>query len=116
MFITEFKEEQNLPFKAISLLDIQEVIPNFKLDWIEHYENDARVLFWNLGLNVEYGIEIQAEVLHRSKLCGVVKCPRVLGVERTDREWLHSGNASDEAVLHTKDWSLMQEIGKLGRR
>lgn len=101
------------PVKAVSVDDIKSIIPDFEVKWLEAHKNDARVLLWNLGIDDEFGIEIQEGLTHRSVLCGVVTCDRILGVERIDRQWLTGGGASLEAKEYSPDQSMSHELRKL---
>ena len=103
---------------AVSLFDImstksgQEVMKSgdkSKLERMLHF----------IGFDVEYGYEITEAVTHRpiafhGKLW---KGPRIEGVERSDDQWLKSGNASNEAFIqYTKDHSLRADLIVMSRR
>lgn len=54
-------------------------------------------------------------VTHRNRSGDIVTCDRYVGWERTDKEWINSGNASEMAKLLAKnDPSLLQELKSLG--
>lgn len=104
------------PVKAISVDDIKKIVPQFDISWLENNKNDARALLWRLGLDTDYSVEVQKGLTHRTMLCGISNCDRILSVERTDKEWLLSGYASEEAKLYTPDGSLTKELGKISKR
>lgn len=93
------------PVRVLSLADLQKLVPDFTMEWLKTRKGDVRVLFNTLGVDTEYGLEIQEGLTHRSVLCDIVTCPRIVGHERIDKEWLKSGNASEEAMYFTmKEW------------
>lgn len=98
------------PIKVISEIDVQQVIPNFSVSWLEDNKSDAKILLWNLGINTDYNIEVQLGLSHRTQMCGIQECPRIVGIERTDRPYLLSGHASLEAKEYTVDLSLRKEL------
>ena len=101
------------PVIIASLLDIQQVLPHFNLEYLETHKSEVRVFLRNMGFDSDFGVEIQEGLQHRSKFCGIVTCPRLVGIERVDRDWLQSGNASYEACMHSDDKTLSMEISKL---
>lgn len=104
------------PMKVVSYDDLQKVVPNFEMKWLDNIKSDARVLLWNLGIDTDFGIEVQEGMVHRTKLCGVSNCPRMVGHERIDKEWLQGGYATDEAKEFTKDITLAAELNRLKNR
>ena len=82
--------------RYISLSEIQTVEPNTPNDFLSTPE--AKDVLWDLGMNTrEYPFEIQ-DVTHRNNFGNQVTCPRAVGNERTDKEWINSGHASRAAI------------------
>lgn len=108
----------SLPVIVICVEDLKKIVPHFTKEYLDNkeYKGDMAALLRNLGVDTNYALEYQElEAMSRTKLCGIVKTDRIVGVERTDRAWLTSGNASDTAKLFTEDASLAKEIRKMKR-
>lgn len=104
-----------LPVIVICVEDVKKIIPHFDVSYLEKHKAECRALLYNLGLDTNYGIEIQEKLISRTKLCGVVETDRIVGVERTDIQWLQSGNASHEAKTYSDDISMRVEISKMSK-
>lgn len=83
---------------CISLSEVQKVHPEFD----EHNITDPTVfealkeIMYSVGMDTKFEI-MKQRVQHRNRFNEVVNCTRFMGQERTDKEWLVSGLASDEA-------------------
>ena len=83
---------------CVSLSEINMVHPEFTAANIKDeqtYEQLKQVLY-SVGVDTRQEIHIQ-NVQHRNRFNQVVDCPRFLGEERTDAEWLATGLASQES-------------------
>lgn len=81
-------------------------------------KNFEDVLYKKWGVNIYEPFEIKS-CLHRpvENDPEVFNGPIVLGLERTDQEWIDSGEASFEAqVAARNDISLMMDIKRIGRQ
>jgi hypothetical protein len=78
---------------VVSESEIKEVLPDFNSATYALHN-----ILYNLGMDVSKGIEQQNGLMHRNRLNKVVKCPRWVGEERQDEEWINSGYASQEAL------------------
>ena len=70
------------------------------------------------AVGFDVALPIEREVCeHRNRQGVIVKAELLLGVERTDKEWLAGDLCSDECKIAVRgDRSYMQEIYKLSRR
>lgn len=95
------KEQMKATIAAIvyvSLSEIQKVNPLIDWEYVQNNKDNFDGLLFNLGMDVyNYPYEVQ-NVQHRNKFNEVVVCERFVGNERTDKQWLTSGNASQEAL------------------
>ena len=80
----------------ISLSEIQTIAPWVDLEFIENNEEVFEQMLYDLGLDLNYPYETQ-DVTHRNRFGSVITCPRYVGKERLDKEWLKSGYSSVEA-------------------
>lgn len=103
------------PIIVIAVKDIQHVIPHFELSLLETHKSDARALLKNLGVDTEFGIEVQKGLTMRTKFCGVTETDRIVGLERVDKFWKQSGNASQECMEYSTDSTIKRELNKLKR-
>lgn len=67
-------------------------------------------ILYDLGIDTNEYIELQAPVQHRNRLNKIVTCGRYFGAERTDKEWLKSGYASREAIDKASGSKLLEEL------
>lgn len=98
------------PIIVICVADIKKIVPHFEVSMLETHKGDVRALLHNLGLDTDYGIELQTGLETRTKLCGVCVTDRIVGLERIDKFWKESGNASHECRIYSEDKSLVKEI------
>jgi hypothetical protein len=100
----------------ISLSEIKKVRPDLTWDKINESEQSKKEfdeLLFSLGMNVkDYPYEVQ-KVKHRNKFNEVVRCERMVGLERLDKEWLASGYATDEAIDKAKGNKLLVDLYRL---
>ncbi len=82
----------------ISSSEIAKVFPEFTYQWVEDNPVKFESMLWNLGLDTNYPYERQIDIQHRNRFNEVVICDRWVGNERTCKEWIESGYASQEAI------------------
>ena len=103
------------PIVIICVEDIKKIVPHFTVDMVETHKSDCRALLHNLGMDTDYGIELQQGLETRTKLCGVCVSDRLVGCERTDKQWVLSKNSSHEARIFSEDATLRNEIRKMSK-
>lgn len=67
-------------------------------------------LFFSLGMDMNYSFVYMPIHLHRNRLNKVVICGRFYGDERTDKEWISSGHASQAAKDKASNCRLIDEM------
>tara|TARA_Y100000296_G_C5140160_1_gene240527 strand:- start:223 stop:855 length:633 start_codon:yes stop_codon:yes gene_type:complete len=109
--------------KIVSMIDIRRLMRRFNYSWERASTNDKREVLFNLGLNVKVGKGFNnvsrwevKEGIHRTESGKVEYGHYFVASERTDKEWVSSGNASDEAILYTTDGSLGNELKQIMNR
>ena len=90
----------------VSASEITMVKPDFTYDLIKNNPEEFLDILHQFGMDVTQGIETQENLQHRNRAGNIVQCDRYVGYERTDREWITSGFASQEA----KDKQLNNKI------
>lgn len=73
-----------------------------KFNWKgkNYSEEDIEKVLWRLGLNVkQYRYEIEEPCAHKTTVHGVKVDYRFSAPERLDKEWITTGNPSEEAKL-----------------
>lgn len=101
------------PIIVLCVEDLKKLIPHFTSDMLETHQEEMEKLLYNLGFDQNHSIEIQEGLISRTKFCGVTTTDRIVGVERTDKLWLTSGNASDAAKEYTGDITLRKELNSM---
>lgn len=106
-------------YRQISSYDLLQV-KEYKDMLLENNQEALKKVLYDLGLDVDHE---EFEVLSRdhrplSKKDNIPWFgPIFVSAERTDKEWLESGYASEEAVVESKgDVSLIVELNKMGRQ
>lgn len=106
-------------YRQISSYDLLQV-KEYKDMLLENNQEALKKVLYDLGLDVDHE---EFEVLSRdhrplSKKDNIPWFgPIFISAERTDKEWLESGYASEEAVVESKgDVSLIVELNKMGRQ
>ena len=90
----------------VSLSKIQTVVNWVTEEFIEENPEVFKEMLYDLGMDVyNYPWETQV-VTHRNRFNNIITCPRYVGNERTDAQWINSGYCSVEA----KDKSLNNSI------
>ena len=90
----------------ISLSEIQTVANWVTEEFIEENPEVFKKMLFDLGMDVyNYPWEVQ-NVTHRNRFGNTITCPRYVGNERIDKEWVSSLYSSVEA----RDKSLNNKI------
>lgn len=97
----------------ISLSEIAKVMPEITYDWIDKNNDKFEKILHGLGLDTTQPMYEQQDIPHRNRFNEVVVCTRWVGYERTDREWLTSGYASQEAKDKAKGSKLLIDLYRL---
>ena len=90
----------------VSLSEIQTVANWVTEEFIEENPDIFKKMLFDLGMDVyNYPWEVQ-NVTHRNRFGNIITCPRYVGNERVDSEWVNSPYSSIEA----RDKSLNNKI------
>lgn len=75
-------------------------------------------VLYNGGFDVSKGYTITDSILHRAESTNEpVFCPRIEGYERSDKEWLKSGYATEGAIIgYCNDSTLRAHLRVIGQR
>lgn len=92
--------------RYISQSELQKVLPkDFNYQDVDTLEK----ILYDLGMDVEMPYEEQY-VLHRNSFDEIKHCLRWVGEERTDREWITSGYASEAAKDKSSGNKLLADL------
>lgn len=94
----------------ISASEIAKVFPDFTYQWAEDNPHQFQDLLYEVGMDKNYKFEVQTDVQHKNRFGELVVCDRYVGIERTDREWLESGVASQEAKDRAASNKLLEDL------
>lgn len=94
----------------VSMSELGRVIDNFSYDWIDENRNEFLDMLFSVGMNVKEPIDEQVNINHRNRFDEVVVCTRWVGNERTDRDWVNSGHASQSAIDKSKNNKLIIDL------
>jgi hypothetical protein len=99
-----------IALKIISAADIAKIVPNFTYDFVQSNRKEFLNILYELGLDVNQGLETQENIQHKALDGTVVQCDRYLGNERTDEKWIKSGYASREAKDKASGSKLLGDL------
>ena len=97
----------------VSISEIAKVIPDITYDWIDNNKSKFMDMLYDLGMNVTQPIEYQPTIRHKNRFNEIVVCDRYVGNERTDKEWVSSGYASEAALDKSKNNRLLIDLYRL---
>ena len=97
----------------ISMSELAKVMPDITYDWVDNNTREFLDILHGLGMNVNQPIELQENINHRNRFEEIVTCHRWVGNERTDKEWVNSGYASQEAIDKSKNNKLLTDLYRL---
>lgn len=120
------KEKLSLPDKSklnreslivaiviVSESEIQAIRPEFKASWETEKPDYFSHYLYGLGIDTTRPIERQNNLKHRNRLNEVVNCPRWVGFERQDVEWIESGYASREGIDKFVNSRLLDDVYRM---
>ena len=94
----------------ISLSEIQTVANWVTEEFIEENPEVFKKMLFDLGMDVyNYPWEVQ-NVIHRNRFGNTITCPRYVGNERIDKEWVSSHYSSVEARDKSLNNSILTDI------
>jgi hypothetical protein len=98
-----------LPFKTVLLDDILEYYP--EIDPQTSSEAELEVLLYKLGIDINFGFEQLTRLFRDSKDKTKVENKVCWsGIERSDKVWRDSGNASEECLELFRS-SIARDVG-----
>jgi len=96
----------------VSLSEIQTVAPFVTEEFIEENPDVFQKMLFDLGMDVfNYPWEMQ-NVTHRNRFGNLITCPRWVGKERVDHEWVEGPYASVEARDKSLNNYLLTDLYK----
>ena len=108
--LNQQKNSQICALIHVSESEIQMWDLKYKSTWPVDFPRKFNGILWALGLDSKQAYTVQANIQHRNRLNEVQKCNRWCGNERSDPEWLNSGNASRAAVDKSKNNPIVDDI------
>lgn len=97
----------------VSLSEIQTIANWVTEEFIENNPDVFKQMLFDLGMDVfNYPWEVQ-EVTHRNRFNNVITCPRYVGNERVDQQWVESGHASYEAIAKSADNKILTDLFRM---
>lgn len=90
----------------ISFSELKRVDEKITPSWAENNIEEFNSILYQLGMDTEIPYDWQRNIPHRNQLNEVVRCDRIVGNSRLDKDWINSGYASVEA----KDKSLRSKL------
>jgi len=97
----------------VSVSELAKVKPEITYDWIDENRNEFMDMLYEIGMNTSQPIEKQENLQHRNRFNEVVISDRYVGNERTDKEWINSGYASQEAKDKATGSKLLADLYRL---
>jgi len=97
----------------VSLSEIQTIANWVTEEFVEENPDIFKKMLFDLGMDVyNYPWEVQ-NVTHRNRFGNIITCPRYVGNERIDIDWVSSGNASYEAVAKSADNKILTDLFRM---
>lgn len=96
----------------VSLSELQTANPDLTEEWSNSKPKELETVLHGMGMNIKTAVEKQ-EVTHRNRFGNIITCPRWVGNERVDKEWLESGYASQEAKDKSLNNSMLTDLYRL---
>lgn len=97
----------------ISMTEIAKVIPTITYEWINEHKHEFLQMLHELGCNTNQPIEYQPDVLHVNRFNETVYSDRWVANERTDKEWVESGYATQAAIDKSKGNRLLIDLYRM---
>lgn len=97
----------------VSMSELAKVKPDITYDWVDNNKEEFRTILHDLGMNVNQPIDLQGNIQHRNRFNEITTCTRWVGNERTDKEWVESGYASQAAIDKASGNKLLADLYRL---
>lgn len=97
---------------AVSMSELAVAYPEITYTWVNENKKEFEDILYSLGMDIKTPYETQENVQHRNRFNKVVQCDRWVGNERTDKEWVKSGYASQEAIDKSTNSKLITDLYK----
>lgn len=94
----------------ISMSELAIAKPDITYQWIEENNHEFLDMLESLGMNTRVPIDRQVDVIHKNKVGKTVRCDRWVGNEKTNREWVTSGYASQAAIDKSKNNKILVDL------
>ena len=95
----------------ISLSELQTISNKYTEEWSKNTPELEQTLF-SLGANTKSPYEKQTDQ-HRNRFGNLITCSRWVCAERTDKEWIESGYASQAAIDKASGSRLIRDLYRL---
>lgn len=96
----------------LSLSELQTAEPRYTLEWADSSEKELLDVLYGLGMDINQSVECQV-VEHRNRFGNLITCPRWVGSERTDIEWVESGYASQASIDKSKNNKMLNDLYRM---
>lgn len=97
----------------ISFSELQKVDNTITPEWAENNIEEFNKILYSLGMDIEIPYDWQRNIPHRNRLNEVVRCDRIVGNERLDKDWINSGYASIEAKDKSRSNRLLVDLYRM---
>lgn len=97
----------------ISFSELQKVDQTITPQWAENNTEEFNKTLYSLGMDTSIPYDWQRNIPHRNRFNEVVTCDRIVGNERTCKEWVNSGYASQEAVDKSKHNKILVDLYRM---
>lgn len=98
-----------IPFH-VSESEIAFLFPDYDYSWVSCQNNRLKKILFDLGLNSNSYFVFQDVTQHRNRFNNVVTCGRFFGEERTDKNWIESGKASQAVKDKIKNSAFLDDL------
>ena len=96
----------------VSLSELQTIDKKYTEEWANENQEELEVILKGLGMNTNQSYEKQ-ECTRRNRFGNVITCSRWVGNELITKEWVQSGNASQEAKDKACGSKLLLDLYRL---
>lgn len=91
----------------LSETDVAAIYPEYDVSWLVENIDELKTILWDLGMDTKNENFTLSEVVqHRNRLGKIVTSGRFVGIERSCKEWLQSGYASQSAIDKARNSSM----------
>lgn len=111
----ELAENSDLYDQYLGMLDVEQH-PDWNEAWLSQNEKKVNEILYSLGVDLDYGWEIDVN-LHRARTSNKVEYgPRFSFKERTDKYWVKNNMALEDVIRTTPDKSFKSDMLEMSRR